>query len=419
MRKKNKLLVLSFCIYCIGFSQPLSNTVFVPNITSVQVYQSGDELSAPIIKLLGNSRLAVEFDYVGEDISDFFYTIISCDKYWNQSPLLQMEYLNTIGVHYFEDMQYSVNTHVNYVHYKTTFPNENLKILKSGNYILKVFREDAMQTLAFQARFVVVEQLVRLETSLSRASAVQYMDTHHELDMTVHTLGFEITNPQEELYVTYLQNGRWDNAIRGIKPSYLSDGNIEYDYEHENLFEAGREFHHFSCKNLNVAHENVQTIRYEDSLFVVYMKPNEIGLYKTYASDNDLNGYFLPAHSDGRNPDTDADYVKVHVTLPYVNTFAADTISMYVCGHFNMWQLTEENKMTYNAAHKQFECTLFLKQGYYDYIIGYTSSNTHGLQTYDIEGSFYQTKNEYDVLLYYYDFSSQHDRIIGFFHIEE
>ncbi len=418
MMRNIKLFIVSLSLSYIGFSQTLSNTVFLPEIASVQVFQSGNELSVPVIQLLGSSRLTVEFDYLGENLSDFSYTIISCDKHWNQSSLLQMEYLNSIGVHYFEEVQHSVNTHVNYVHYKTTFPNENLKILKSGNYILKVFREDGMQTLAFQTRFVVVEQLVRLEASLSRASAVQYMDTHQELDMTVHTLGFEITNPQEELYVTYLQNGRWDNAIRGISPSYIRNDEIVYDYERKNVFEGGREFHHFSCKNLNVAHENVHTIKYEDSLFVVYLKPHEIGLYKTYASDNDLNGYFLPAHHESDNSDVDADYVKVHVSLLYENTFAADTLSMYVCGHFNMWQLTEENKMTYNHATKQFECTLFLKQGYYDYIIGYASSNTRGLQTYEIEGSFYQTKNEYDVLLYYYDFSSQHDRIIGYVRVE-
>ncbi|MFO7868890.1 MAG: DUF5103 domain-containing protein [Bacteroidales bacterium] len=413
------LFLFNFCVSCIGLSQSFSNTLFSQDIASVQFYQTGNELSAPIVPLVGNKSLTVEFDYLGDDMPDFFYTITLCDKHWNQSSLLQIDYLNTIGVHYFEQVQHSVNTHVNYIHYSTTFPNNDLNILKSGNYILQVFKEGEQRVPVFQSRFMVIEQVVRTEASLSRASAVEYMDTHQELDMTIYTHGFEITNPEDDLHVLYMQNGRWDNVIQGLSPSYISDGEIEYDYERENVFEGGREFHHFSCKNLNVAHENVETIMFEDSLYAVYVKPNEIGLYKTYASDSDLNGYFLPAYQGAQNADTDADYVKVYVTLPYTNTFDADTISLYVCGQFNMWQLNEQNRMEYNVEKQQYTSSLLLKQGYYDYIIGYTSSNTSGLQTYETEGSFYQTKNEYDVFVYYYDFSEQYDRIIGYMHMED
>ncbi len=412
---RNLIFLIMFALHsvCIAQSQQVENTVFSSKVASVQMFPSGQPLQSPIIQLLGGTTMSVHFDYLDSEISDMRYEIQLCTKHWVPVTHSLSSYAKSLGTHYFDTIQNWVNTHVPYVHYSTSFPYDDFEFLLSGNYIFRVFN-DYTNELLFQLRFMVIEQLVELTTNIRAATNVMYRDTHQEVDVDVHLHGFKVHDPVRDMYLVYMQNGRWDNAIHGLKPSFISADKLQYDYERENLFEAGAEYHHFSCKNIYAPHVQVNEVFFNQSQFELSLKPHKSETYSVYASRSDLNGRFLPSFERPNDAHTDADYVRVNFILNYPNTFAADSIDMYVCGHFNMWQTNEANRMTYNFEKKQFEASLILKQGYYDYLFAYRDKRNYTLQTFETMGSFSQTKNEYEILVYFYDMIHDYDRIIGY-----
>ena len=69
--------------------------------------------------------------------------------------------------------------------------------------------------------------------------------------------------------------------------------------------------------------------------------------------------------------------------------------------------------MTLNIESGLYETNFKLKQGFYNY--KYVIVNKNGdLNEGAISGDFWQTENNYKVLVYYRDLGARYDRIIGF-----
>lgn len=84
---------------------------------------------------------------------------------------------------------------------------------------------------------------------------------------------------------------------------------------------------------------------------------------------------------------------------------------VYVLGGFNNYQKNKDNLMIYDENSRMYRCDILLKQGLYDYI--YWVDTTIG-DPYALEGSFYQTENTYDIIVYHKSFSDLTDQVIGY-----
>ena len=134
-------------------------------------------------------------------------------------------------------------------------------------------------------------------------------------------------------------------------------------------------------------------------------------MHRPYTLYPDINGNFVIRSVDGGETSTEADYTWVHFSLETFENIGQDNI--YVYGNFNGWQLTEENKMSFDERLKIYTCKLLLKQGFYNYL--YVTANEEGkINNHAIEGSFYQTENDYTVLVYFKPFGSRYDQVIGY-----
>ena len=80
---------------------------------------------------------------------------------------------------------------------------------------------------------------------------------------------------------------------------------------------------------------------------------------------------------------------------------------------FNNYALNEENKMEYNQEKGLYEKAILVKQGYVNY--QYVVANNSGKIDYEnaIDGNFYLTENQYDVVVYYRGNNERYDRVIG------
>ena len=86
---------------------------------------------------------------------------------------------------------------------------------------------------------------------------------------------------------------------------------------------------------------------------------------------------------------------------------------MYVSGAFNNWLFNNINLMEYNSPSGQYECTLLLKQGYYNYEYAFLKDGSTDGTASSFEGSHYETENDYMILVYYRNPQERYDRLIA------
>jgi hypothetical protein len=71
--------------------------------------------------------------------------------------------------------------------------------------------------------------------------------------------------------------------------------------------------------------------------------------------------------------------------------------------------------MGYNSTKGVYEKTFYLKQGYYSYtyVTRDSKNKNSNAQTEQTDGNYWETENDYTVLIYYRSLSGRHDELIG------
>jgi hypothetical protein len=179
----------------------------------------------------------------------------------------------------------------------------------------------------------------------------------------------------------------------------------------ENIFQGGNEFRYFDIKSIRYISEYVRFIDFAAPYYNVFLQPSEDREFKPYFYSKDINGKYIIAFQEGKNPGFEADYVNVFFTLPaYTEIHDGD---IFVSGAMNDWNYDSTNLMHYNQDKKQYECSMLLKQGWYNF--EYTVLRKGDKRTYTgpFEGNHYETENDYLILLYYRNPRERYDRVIG------
>lgn len=389
-----------------------SNHIYNEKIKTVQIYKDGWNLSYPVIKLNSNEKLVFNFDLLNDQPETFYYTFIHCNKDWKKSDIFPNDYMSGYNENPIEDYGNSFNTTVSYFHYKLIFPNDKVRILLSGNYILKVYPADKPEEAAITQRFIVAEDASKISITAHRPQMTKENNTHQQVDFVVNYTGLSINDPYRNVFAFILQNGRWDNAKRNLKPDFYGNNELKYNsLSHKNIFKGGNEFRYFDIKSIRYQTEYVKRIDYVIPNYNIYLYPSENREFKPYFYWQDFNGKYYIAIQEGTKPDIDADYVFVYFTLLSDQVIPGG--KMYISGCLNNWTFDKKNLMTYNPEKKQYECNVLLKQGWYNYeYVFLRDGETDGTATL-FEGSHYETENDYIVLIYYRNPLDRYDRIIG------
>ena len=183
-----------------------------------------------------------------------------------------------------------------------------------------------------------------------------------------------------------------------------------YKYTKESSFWAGNEYLFFENKDVRAANVGVQFIDLQD-IYHNYLFTNVVRAKKPYTYNPDINGNFLVTALDVDEVSIEADYTMIHFSLFHPELKNGSNI--YVYGNFNNYALNESNKMAFNPRSGNYETAFKLKQGFYNY--KYVVVDAKGnLNEGEISGNFYQTENDYKVLVYYRDLGARYDRLIGF-----
>lgn len=381
--------------------------VFEDYIKSVEFGLNQATLSQPIINLNSRASLVLEFDDISGDDRDFIYDIVHCDRNWNPSDLDNMQYLEGFTREELDNVEFSISTDVNYAHYTLTIPNEDIKWILSGNYTLIVMDEGNDDQVVLTRRFMVVDNKVGVQVLYERPSIVSKFDTHQEFDFEVNFKNITLEDPQTNITAVVMQNNRWDNALFGLKPKFITRDNMVFNYSDVICFPALKEYRSFDTRSINSTGMGVFEIELTEESNEVVLNLQENLAYVRYLQTNDANGEFVLYTEDNRNARLGADYTNVHFTLksPKLDH------PVFVVGKFNDYQPMDECMMDYSESRNAYFTTIQLKQGFYDYMFAQYIDDQMNLES--LQGSWYEAENDYSILIYYSTRYEGYDQLIG------
>ncbi len=383
------------------------------NIKSVFMHREGWRLGYPITELYSDVNLVLRFDDLSDGVKNYNYKIIHCNSDWIQSNLTDTEYLDgSIFQNDIRDYQFSFNTYTSYQHYSLKLPNEDISFKVSGNYIVQVYEDYDEEDIILSHRFMITEKQVQVNADVIRPVLSLFRDNSQQINISVNCSSFPLDDPYSDIKLVVLQNGRWDNALTGLKPLFDKNGVLDYNYQMENLFMGGKEFRWFDIKSLRYQSPYIKSVDFENDSYHVVLFPDEDRSRKPYFYEEDLNGKYFIEIQEEENNDTDADYVNVYFEFPYESPLYEG--DFYVLGALSNWGFSEKNKMIYDEASQSYKLDLLLKQGYYNYFISSAlTADSPGKLNYS-EGNHYETENDYVILVYYTDKHRYYDRLIGY-----
>ena len=403
---KKLLFLYLLLVAIISYSQVEKEIIPPYNFKTISFLQNGQNV-IPIFRL-GDSFQFVFDDLYGTE-ANYFYTITHCDYDWKPSQLAKQEYLNGFDDQRIQDYSNSLTTLQLYSHYRLTFPNRLTQFRVSGNYLIKILDDD--KNIVFTKKFIIYEELVSVPMQVRRARNVAVVEKKHNIEFSIKSAIINFQSPLQNVKVMLLQNGKFETAITNIKPQFTIGNDLIYRYDKETQFWAGNEFLFFENKDIRAANNNIATIDSKGGLYNAYLYLSQARANLPYTYYPDINGNYIVKNIGRENNEIEADYAWVFFSLSAPAFY--EKKSIYVNGMFNNLAIGEENKMDYNAEKGIYEKALLIKQGFTNYQYVIADSNGKIDEENAIDGNFFQTEDNYFVLVYYRENNQRYDRIIG------
>ena len=264
------LFLLAWHVNGQGFDLPCDNLDYKESVRTVMLYADGNQNKDPLILLdQPVQRLTLSFDLLGSEGDVLNYTFIHCTNDWFPTDIQRYNYATGYDYGRIDEFEFSRNTLVDYVHYQLHFPEADMMPVVSGNYLLIVYG-DNLSDLYFTRRFMVLDQKASISANVPRyCDDLSLSDTHQQLNINVSMPSIMGGNIQQYSNLTIRQNGRWDNASMGMKPSFVYPDYISYEHDPMTVFEAANQYRRVNFSNFYFNSENIARIYQTDDYYVV------------------------------------------------------------------------------------------------------------------------------------------------------
>jgi hypothetical protein len=393
--------------YYLTFAQSEIEIAPPYNIKTVSFTQNNQNV-IPVFNIADNFQL--QFDDLYGDEANYYYQVQHCDYDWRPSALFKNEYIQGFDDQRIIDYVTSLNTLQTYAHYKLSFPNRfTTKFLVTGNYVLKILNEN--KEVIFSRKFMLYENLVSAPIQIKRARNVKDLNTKQNIEFTIKSAAIQFQNPLQNVKVFLFQNGKINEGKSNIKPMFTIGNDLVYRYDAETQFWGGNEFLFYENKNIRGATNTVSYIDTKGGIYNTHLFANSSRADLPYTFFPDVNGNFQISNLNSNIIETEADYAWVYFTL--ANPLNFEQKNIYINGMFNNFVLNATDKMDFNTEKNIYEKSLMIKQGFTNYQYVITDNNGKIDDANAVDGNFWQTENNYFVLVYYRENGQRYDRIIG------
>lgn len=399
--------LLSFLHFNSLEAQALQEIIPPYNIKTISFMNNGQNV-IPVFKL--GESFELNFDDLFGNEANYYYEIIHCDYNWVPSDIPKQEYLKGLDNQRIIDYSNSFNCLQLYSHYQLSIPNQFTQLALSGNYMVKILNED--REVVFSRKFIIYEDIANVRLQIKRGRNISTIESKQNLDFSITSKSLTFQNPLQNVKVLLLQNRQFTTGIKNIAPQYTIGNELVYKYDSETQFWGGNEFRFFDNKEIRNAANNVAKISSNGAIYNSFLFTDEARANLPYSFTLDANGNFVVRNLNAANNKIEADYAWVYFSLS-APSFRLDK-DIYINGMFNNYALTPENKMEYNEKKNLYEKALLIKQGFtnYQYVVADTKGKID--QENSIDGNFFQTENEYEIIVYYRENTQRYDRVIGF-----
>ncbi|NIJ43568.1 hypothetical protein FHR24_000007 [Wenyingzhuangia heitensis] len=376
-------------------------------IKSVSVKNNKSEFPHTVHPL--QSTVTFSFDDVTGNQEEYYYLITHCEVDWTPSDLPNSYYVdgfNNLQINNFEN---SFGTLQNYTHYNFTIPNENTTITKTGNYLFQILNED--ETIVCERKITFYNNQVTVGLKISESRDLANFNKKQAVALTIYTGSLNINYPNQELKTFIYQNGDRQNKTPFLKPTFTSSNTYTYRPTQETEFYAGNEFYYFDNNEILRNSRFVAKNYREDNDYHSILFPKKSRTNSLYTYNPDINGSFVFRNFNSENTNTEAEYSKIHFALQNEKEFSDKDI--YVYGAFNNFQFTDNNKLKLEESGKYLTTSILLKQGFYNYDF-VIKNDDDDIDRHTISGSFYETENNYESLVYYQPINSIYYQVVGY-----
>ena len=379
------------------------HTVMDESIRTLQVSVNGDKTLPPVITMGRSSTVDIEWDQLSHTYHRYTYHLQYCDRMWEPADeLFESDWLAGINDLPVEDYRTSFNTSQLYTHYHLSLPNKDVSMRLSGNYKVEIREDDEC---VIEVQLCVAEKAMPLSVQCSPNTDIDFQKNHQQLTIGVNYNGIKVVDPDDQLYMRVVQNRRWDERVEDVHPNIRKATGMEFTHQRALIFEGGNEFHKFELLDVHKPGMGIDYMRWYDPWWHVTL--NETHPARAYVSDEDVNGAFYIRRNWDEDNDIMAEYVLVHFILRTTPLYNGGNV--YVSGQWTQGEKSERYRMDYDEELGIYEKAILMKQGYYNY--EYIQDNGSTSRT---MGSFYQTENEYQILLYYREQGGRSDRLVGY-----
>lgn len=413
---KSIWVLLCFCsIQALNAQVP--EAVISPKIKSVQLYPYGDQLGFPVIRLNSGDQLELHFDDLDGNVKSYYYTYQLCNADWTPAMLSTFDYLKGYSQVRLNTYRVSSIALTRYTHYQATLPDRNCAPSRSGNYILKVFRDGDTSKLVFTKRLLVLEEKSRVQAQIQQPYNGQIFRTHQKVQFRLGlNEGLNVVNHLQQIKVVILQNNRWDNAHTEVRPTFFSRNQMEFDTEADAVFPAGKEWRWLDIRSFRFQSERVLNARYNNASTEIFVKPDMDRSAQRFNFFRDANGQYILQCTESINPLWQSDYATVEFSFVPPDNKPLSGKDVYLFGKLTNYDLSDAAKMTFNEDVGVYQTSVFLKQGYYDYTyVTLDQSARKKTASFELtEGNYWESENNYTILVYYRPLAGRADELVGY-----
>ena len=404
---KNGFRIIAFLFIATSAVAQTQTEIIPPyNIKTVSFVQSNENV-IPIFKL--SDGFQFQFDDLFGNEANYYFEIVHCDYNWNPTDIPKAEYMKGFDGQRIQEYENSINTLQIYSHYKLPIPNQFMQLRISGNYILKIL--DESKEVILSRKFIIYEDLVTVPIQIRRARTANYLEYKHNIEFSIKSQAINFQTPVKNIKIALFQNGQLNNAIKNIVPQYTIGNELIYKYDTETQFWAGNEFLFFDNSNIRSAGNSISRIDSSNGIYNSHLFTSNARINSQYTLFPDVNGNYIVRNLGAVKNEIEADYAWVYFSLS-APTFMKNK-GIYITGMFNNYSVSPEYKMDFNAEKNLYEKAILIKQGFtnFQYQVADDKGNIDGENA--IDGNFWQTENNYTILVYYRENNDRYQKVIG------
>lgn len=379
-----------------------------PDVRTLTCHYADDPTPQRVWLTMGSDQaLEISFDIMSHDIQQLCYSVYHLDKNGERDDLASVEYLRGFTTTDITDYETSFNTRRDYTHYRFRFPDEGVQITRSGRYAIVVHPAGEQERPILCQVVDVVEPMVKLSAEVRANTDIEIAGRYQQLEVVAS--GLRGANLTDEYCIDVTQNNRPDTRVLAPKPTYVESSVLRWQNCRALIFEGGHEFRHIDLYSRLMPGTNVDRIGFDGDDYHAQLMLTPCRKNEQYIHDFDANGQFVVNAERTTDADVEAEYIWTHFVLPMDEPVLGE---VFVGGEWNQNRMDIRSRMSYDTELRCYYLSTMLKQGGYDFQYWVSERRNKATLLYT-EGSHWQTKNEYEIRVWYRPIGSRYDQLVG------